>query len=176
VPSRRHSQLFSIARSLRDGSWRARFSFRPYFFTSYFASAHTSSVELKGSHSFARSALFKNPGRNRRSRCFGFRTRRPIGLSVQEVPVNYTIPGAFFCENIVQVTGLRCPCSRAFSELTTVSPPSKNALATNGVGSKRLRRRFSYSRVNKQSTRPNRLGAVPTWLLSSCVIFALHAQ
>ncbi len=75
--------------------------------------------------------------------------------------------------------GLRCPCSKESLEPATVSPQSKKALATNAIGSKRLRRSIEgidYSRVKKQSTRLVRLGAGPTWLLSSCVIFALHAQ
>jgi hypothetical protein len=63
-----------------------------YLSTSSFA--HTPSVTLNGSLHFANSALFKIPGRNQRSRCFGFRTRRPVGLSIQEVTVNFTIPGA----------------------------------------------------------------------------------
>jgi hypothetical protein len=39
-------------------------------------------------------------------------------------------------------------------------------------GSKRLRR-IRYSRANKQTARPERLGIVPYWLLSSCLISAL---
>lgn len=90
------TQAFTTPQTLRY------FSLPPYFVASLFPSAHTSSITLKGSYPFAGSARFKNPGRNQRPRSFGFRTRRPIGLSVQEVPVNYTIPGAFFRQKIAK--------------------------------------------------------------------------
>ena len=44
--------------------------------------------------------------------------------------------------------------------------------AANDLESKRLRR-WIYGRANQQTARRDRLGIVPSWLLSSCLISAL---
>jgi hypothetical protein len=102
----------------------------------------------------------------------------PFGLAT-EVTVNFTIPDFSFLAKPLRHNDLRRPCSSKFLHLGYSFTAKQKASATNRIGSKRLRRsmkRIDYGRVRKQSTRLNRLGAVSNWLLSSCLIFAFHAQ
>jgi hypothetical protein len=56
-------------------------------------------------------------------------------------------------------SGIRAPQQRQETQI-----PQWITLDRNDLGG------FSYGRVNKQSTRPGRLGVIPSWLLSSCLI------
>jgi len=144
----------------------------------YISSEHTYSLPQRSSLHPAKLLLLKIPGGISAHGLSGFEPE-PFGLAT-EVTVNFAIPGMCRSQKNFRTKGAYAvPVARISLRPATVSPPRKNTLATNGIGSKRLRRQrneLTYGRVNKQSTRPNRPGAVSTWFLSSCLIFAFHAQ